>query len=842
MQWNRLIHTIKDEDVLLDRRLAILDVLYDVKKPDALIGICQSCLARQPDVAKKSQQLLKKLEYRKFSDMLDFALDDESNSFSGMQILTLLYKLRGRDVLKYIVGNLSHSENSTRKRKTIAVWLRQSQLMDRCVSGVLSLPKEIVHTVAAALKNLDSGITIDIAKIAKTAPPELSLKALDLLEEMGVGSEIIPSLMGLLSSRNTEIRAKATYIICKVSSNIQLLEYSLKDRDEIVRADAIRAMWGVNHPHIRDLLLPCLYEPGDKVRANAAKALYMLRDRRGLNTLMEMLRSSEPMTRSSAALALGELNEASASERLAELVETDESEMVRDSARKALEQMNRQLSELANQLYSIAEAVNELEAENCQEIAPFTIITNALNGINSGILTDMTKNIAVSNETCLQMVHVLRNVSSKEMALPVLIKSLFNEDNEMSQDAILSLQEISQNLKSLESGLRHAKPIVRNKAIQSLCEMQEPAVESFLVPNLETDNSFVVANAAKALCDMEHEEGMGALVKMMRSPDESMRASAMWALGRVGIENVEKQLEILSESGSIEVKESEIKALVKITNIASKEIIEPMIKHIDAAEFPTVTLCVSVCDGEGQPIGELTNDSFLIIENSEIQRDIPVKCSKGDMPIAIAIAIDYSLSMAEDDIENVENATLGFVGQMREMDSGAVIKFAEQVSVLHQCSPDKEEMQNAVKTSFPQGDGTALYDAIYESINQISRIEGMRSVIVITDGEDTDSTHSLEDVVSNSQKHKISIHAIGLGDSLEGYELQKIAEATKGKYYPLTDSKDLNKRYNLIQQALREHYRISYTSKTELGESIGICVKHNYITGNDFAHLPKLIS
>ena len=840
MEWNRLIHTIKDDDVPIDRRLAILDVLYDVKKPDALIGICQSCLTREPDVVAKSRQLLKKLEYKALCDMLDFALDSESNSFSGMQILNLLYKIRARDVLQYVVGNLDEGRNGERKRKTIAVWLRGSQIMDKCISGVLSLPKEAVHTVATALKKLDSGITIDIAKIAKESSAELSLKALDLLEKMGAGSEVIPSLMGLLASKNAQIRAKATYIICKVSSNVQLFEHSLKDKDEAVRANAIEAMWGVNHPQIRDTLLPCLYDPGNRVRANAAKALYLLRDKWGLNTLMEMLRSSEAITRSTAALALGELNEASASERLAEMAESDESEMVRKSAHKALEEMNRQLSELANQLYSIAEAVGELESENCQEIQPFTAITDALNNINGDILLDMTKEMKISNETCLQMIHLLRNVSSREMALPVLVKSLCNEDSEINPEAILSLQEVSQNLKSLEDGLKHPQPIVRNRAIQSLCEMQEPAVESFLIPNLENGNGFIAANTAKALCDIEHQEGIGSLVKMMRSPNESKRVSAMWALGKIGTEKVEKQLEMLSEGDSgLQVQEKEMKALVKISKISSQQAIEPTISYIDVSEFPAVRLCVSVCDGEGQLINGLEDANFFIIEGGEIKRNIPIKSGAGDMPIAIAIAIDYSQSMPESDIENVEKTSLNLVKQMREMDSGVVVKWSTQVKVVQGCTTDRGLLIDAINSNLEQGDGTALYDAIYESVTQISGAKGIKAIIAITDGEDTDSTHTPEDVISYSLKNKTFIHAIGLGDSLESDELQRIATSTRGKYYPLTDSKGLEEKYNLIWQTLRNHYSISYTSKTEPGESIGICVKCNYATGHDFAHLPK---
>jgi len=565
----------------------------------------------------------------------------------------------------------------------------------------------------------------------------------------------------------------------------------------------------------------------------------MLRDRWGLNTLMEMLRSSEPVTRSTAALALGELNEASASERLAEMAEKDESEMVRKSAQKALEEMNRQLSELANQLYFIAEAVNELEADNCQEIQPFTNITNALNDINGDILQDMTKEMTISNETCLQMIHILRNVSSKEMALPVLIKSLCNEGNEVNSDSILSLQEISQNLKTIETGLRHAKPIVRNRAIQSLCEMQEPAVESFLIPNLENGNSFVAASSAKALCEIERPEGIGSLVKMMRSPNESLRASSMWALGKIGVENVEKHLEKLSREGAgVKIQESEMKALVKITEIAGKQAIEPTINYIDASEFPAVRLCVSVCDGEEQPIDGLTDANFFIIEGGEIKRDIPIKSNAGDMPVAIAIAIDYSQSMLESDIENVENTTLALIKQMGETDSGAVIKFSTQVNVVQDCTTDKGLLIDSTNAALEQGDGTALYDAIYESVAQISGAEGMKAVIVITDGDDTDSVHTPEDVISYSMKNKTFIHAIGLGDSLESDELQRIATSTKGKYYSLSDSKKLKEKYDLIQKTLRNHYSISYTSGTELGESIGICVKHNYITGNDFAHLP----
>ena len=117
---------------------------------------------------------------------------------------------------------------------------------------------------------------------------------------------------------------------------------------------------------------------------------------------------------------------------------------------------------------------------------------------------------------------------------------------------------------------------------------------------------------------------------------------------------------------------------------------------------------------------------------------------------------------------------------------------------------------------------TAIWDAVWASSNELMAISAdhtRRTIILLTDGEDTSSQVKMHDAVERAQKADALIYAIGIGDSYQGGvdmgKLQKITEQTGGRaYFPRSES-ELRSAFAQIQRDLREQYLVAYSPQNK---------------------------
>jgi Ca-activated chloride channel family protein len=153
-------------------------------------------------------------------------------------------------------------------------------------------------------------------------------------------------------------------------------------------------------------------------------------------------------------------------------------------------------------------------------------------------------------------------------------------------------------------------------------------------------------------------------------------------------------------------------------------------------ETNLVTIPVSVLDRDGRFISGLQQKDFQIFENGTAQKiDYFASVEK---PFTVVLLIDVSPS-TQYRIDEIQDAAIAFVSQLRNNDRIAVIAFDERVHVL--CSPtnNRNVLRNAIRQA-NFGDGTGLYEAVdYTIKQQLKRIEGRKAVVLFTDGVDTTS-------------------------------------------------------------------------------------------------------
>jgi Ca-activated chloride channel family protein len=152
-----------------------------------------------------------------------------------------------------------------------------------------------------------------------------------------------------------------------------------------------------------------------------------------------------------------------------------------------------------------------------------------------------------------------------------------------------------------------------------------------------------------------------------------------------------------------------------------------------------VTMPVSVLDKDGRFISGLRQNDFQIFENG-VQQKVEYFASV-ETPFTVVMLLDVSPS-TQWQIEDIQNAAISFVDQLRPADKVIVISFDEKVHVLSRVTNNRAELRNAIQRS-RMGDGTSLYEAVDFALNQqLSQIQGRKAVVLFTDGVDTTSRHA----------------------------------------------------------------------------------------------------
>jgi len=158
--------------------------------------------------------------------------------------------------------------------------------------------------------------------------------------------------------------------------------------------------------------------------------------------------------------------------------------------------------------------------------------------------------------------------------------------------------------------------------------------------------------------------------------------------------------------------------------------------EIIKVETNLVTMPVSVLDRNGRFISGLRQQDFQIFENNAEQK-IEYFTSV-EKPFTVVLLIDVSPSTAYQ-INEIHDAAISFVNQLRPDDRVVVISFDERIHVLSPLTNNRNVLRNAIlQARF--GDGTSIYEAVDYTINrQLRGIEGRKAIVMFTDGVDTTS-------------------------------------------------------------------------------------------------------
>jgi VWFA-related protein len=152
-----------------------------------------------------------------------------------------------------------------------------------------------------------------------------------------------------------------------------------------------------------------------------------------------------------------------------------------------------------------------------------------------------------------------------------------------------------------------------------------------------------------------------------------------------------------------------------------------------------VTVPVSVMDRNGKYVPNLQRRDFHVFDNG-VERRVAYFATV-DQPFTVVFLIDTSGS-TNFRMDEIQDAAISFVNQLKDQDRVMVISFDDQIRVLSEPTSDREVLTRAIRRT-RNGGGTRLYDAVDVVLRQkLSQISGRKAVVLFTDGVDTTSRNA----------------------------------------------------------------------------------------------------
>lgn len=234
--------------------------------------------------------------------------------------------------------------------------------------------------------------------------------------------------------------------------------------------------------------------------------------------------------------------------------------------------------------------------------------------------------------------------------------------------------------------------------------------------------------------------------------------------------------------------------------------------HVETMQVRTVPIFVSVVDRNGSTQAEVDKSLFRIMDN-DAEGTIIEFGSAFDQAISIAVLVDGSASMTYS-IRAASNAAVEFVkATLREGDRCSVTAIQEVPRRRQPLTTDRESLVKALQSIVPSGT-TALYDAIATALRELEEEKARRAIVVLTDGGDTDSIRSYEEIEKTAAEAGVPIYFIVYNTGQETHprdlERLKYLSALTGGFVAVATNQNLSAKYGEIERDLRAQFAILY--------------------------------
>jgi VWFA-related protein len=230
---------------------------------------------------------------------------------------------------------------------------------------------------------------------------------------------------------------------------------------------------------------------------------------------------------------------------------------------------------------------------------------------------------------------------------------------------------------------------------------------------------------------------------------------------------------------------------------------------VDAAN--NLQLLAKVTDQNGRPVTGLPAGSFsLNVGGRDFSAANVQSVVDAQVPISSLLVIDTSGSMVGSPLNDARQAASQYVGAQNQIDSVAVVAFANDLQTVSDYSQDFTAVQKTLGTLTASGN-TALFDAVVAAADSISKREGARRVVILlSDGENFGPGKTTrEQAISAAKGSGVPFYVVGLGPSIDLRFLQELSDSTGGAVYTAPTGAQLASLFSQIAELLRSEYLVT---------------------------------
>ena len=300
-----------------------------------------------------------------------------------------------------------------------------------------------------------------------------------------------------------------------------------------------------------------------------------------------------------------------------------------------------------------------------------------------------------------------------------------------------------------------------------------------------------------------------------------------------------------------------------------------------SANVRVVNILATVRDKHGKILPRLAVSDFTLEEDN---KPVTIKyfARETDLPVTLGLLVDTSMSQRSS-LEQERSASKTFLEQvLREKDVAFLIHFDREVELLQDLTSSREKLESALESlhvpsayerddSGPGSQGssrddsqrqgrqrgyhradTALYDGIYLASDELmSKQQGRKAVIILSDGVDRGSKESLEGAIEAAQRSDTVVYSVlfrgeeplrdrggfgGMGGGMGGPMggggrrrggggrnpqeerpadgkkiLERISKETGGRMFEVSKKEPIDQIYSSIQEELRNQYNLGFS-------------------------------
>lgn len=252
----------------------------------------------------------------------------------------------------------------------------------------------------------------------------------------------------------------------------------------------------------------------------------------------------------------------------------------------------------------------------------------------------------------------------------------------------------------------------------------------------------------------------------------------------------------------------------------------------------SVSVDVAVLDNKGRFIPGIPGGNFRILEDN-----VPQKLSNfsmGEAPMTVCMVIEFSNLYQQywtSSWYETLQASYGFLETLKPEDYVAVVAYDLRPEILSDFSTDKRQAYEAMKrlriAAFSESN---LYDALTDTVERMSEIEGRKAVVLIASGVDTFSKQTFDQARKKIQAAGVPIYGIGIMQALREIvdarggmgaiqrldflqadnQMRTFAKESGGMSFFPRFFGEFPSIYGAIHQAMRNQYSLTYTPTNQV--------------------------